>query len=114
MYDVYIGYKAQLKSYKKKYFDPFRRQYKFFYHYDKSDTTKFTYTNFGQLNFFKWAMEYNIIDYIELNYDVIMNAMYISGIKNNIELNNTENNINKIVKKVNEKNNTMIIYLKFD
>src|SRR6266566_4305166 len=30
-FDVHINYKAQLKSYKKKYFDPFRRKSKFNY-----------------------------------------------------------------------------------
>ena len=33
--DVHISYKAQLKSYKKKYFDPFKRHAKFTYHFKK-------------------------------------------------------------------------------
>ena len=31
IFNVHISYKAQLKSYKKKYFDPFRRKKKFFF-----------------------------------------------------------------------------------
>jgi hypothetical protein len=32
-------------------------------------------TTIGQLNFFKWALENNIVDYIKSNYDAIENDM---------------------------------------
>ena len=32
-------------------------------------------TTIGQLNFFKWAIEYKVIDYIEENYQQIENDM---------------------------------------
>jgi hypothetical protein len=76
---VHISYKAQLKSYKKKYFDPFRRRKKFYYKYDKNDSTKFLYTTIGQLNFFRWAFSNNIIEYVEENYDEINKAMIKSN-----------------------------------
>lgn len=64
-FNVHISYKAQLKSYRKKFFDPFRRGTKFYYNYDKSDENKKTLTTLGQLNFFKWAFSNKIIDYVE-------------------------------------------------
>lgn len=78
---VHISYKAQLKSYKKKYFDPFRRRndQKFNYKYDNSYPNKCLYTTIGQLNFFRWAFSNNIIEYVEKNYDEINKAMIKSN-----------------------------------
>jgi hypothetical protein len=73
-YSINIMYKAQLKSYKKKNFDFFRRDRKFRYVYDKENNKK-VITTLGQLNFFKWALSNNIIDYVEKHYDDINNAM---------------------------------------
>jgi hypothetical protein len=41
-------------------------------------------TTIGQLNFFKWAIEHNIVDYIKQHYDTIetdMNARNSSSVK---------------------------------
>ena len=73
-YSVNIMYKAQLKSYKKKNFDPFRRDKKFWYTYDKSEDNK-VLTTLGQLNFFKWAISNKIIEYVEKHYSEINLAM---------------------------------------
>ena len=78
-FNVHISYKAQLKSYKKKYFDPFRRRKKFLYYYDKSDKSKKMETTIGQLNFFRWAFSYEILNYVENNYKAIHNAMVVSN-----------------------------------
>lgn len=64
MFDVRISYKAQLKSYKKQYFDPFRRKKKFNYNFENGMSMK---TTIGQLNFFKWAFNYGIVPYVEKN-----------------------------------------------
>lgn len=72
--DVHISYKAQLKSYKKKYFDPFKRRTKFFYDFNGTITTPIQ-TTIGQLNFFRWAIESNVISYVEKNYVDITNEM---------------------------------------
>ena len=64
MFDVRVSYKSQLKSYKKRYFDPFRRRRKFVYYFSN---TKSINTTLGQLNFFKWAITNNIIEYVEKN-----------------------------------------------
>lgn len=72
-FNVHISYKAQLKSYKKKYFDPFRRHNKFNYHYENN--TKSVFTTIGQLNFFRWAFSNEIVEYVEKNHDIISNNM---------------------------------------
>ncbi len=60
--DVYQNYKLQLKSFSKKQFDPFCRKGKmlFFYTDDKSIET-----SCGQLCFFRWCFENNILNYVE-------------------------------------------------
>jgi hypothetical protein len=74
-FSINIMYKAQLKSYKKTNFDPFRRDRKFMYNYDKNDNTKQVITTLGQLNFFKWAISNNIIECVERHYETIIDAM---------------------------------------
>jgi hypothetical protein len=74
-FSINIMYKAQLKSYKKKNFDPFRRDRKFYYNYDKKDPTKNVITTLGQLNFFKWAISNKIIECVEKHYPVIIETM---------------------------------------
>ena len=78
IFDVHISYKAQLKSYRKKYFDPFRRRKKFDYSYDAENPELKMSTTLGQLNFFYWAMIHGIIEYIEKNLDNILKEMNTS------------------------------------
>lgn len=77
MIDIHISYKAQLKSYKKKYFDPFKRRTKFEYTF--KNIQKSICTTLGQLNFFKWSIENNIVEYVEKNYNDITHEMNISN-----------------------------------
>lgn len=72
-FNINISYKAQLKSFKKKYFDPFRRKKKFIFFFDKYNITLLT--TLGQLNFFRWAISYNIINYTNINYKTIMSKL---------------------------------------
>ena len=65
---VYLNYKLQLKAYSKKFFDPFCRRDRIYFYY-KDDT--YLETTVGQLNFFKWIIEHNIINYIKNNYEDI-------------------------------------------
>ena len=74
-FSINIMYKAQLKSYKKSNFDPFRRDRKFMYNYDKKDISKKVITTLGQLNFFKWAISNKIIECVERHYETIIEAM---------------------------------------
>ena len=64
-FKVYNDYKLKLRSYSKRRFDPFCRWDRISIPY-KNDTH--LQTTIGQLNFFKWAFENNVIDYIETNY----------------------------------------------
>jgi hypothetical protein len=75
-FTVHIGYKSQLKTYKKRYFDPFRRYKKFFYYY-KINTNQYKRfeTTLGQLNFFKWAFKKKVIEYVELHFIMLVASM---------------------------------------
>jgi len=64
-FKVYNDYKLKLKAYSKKRFDPFCRWDRITIPY-KNDTM--IQTTIGQLNFFKWALENEIIAYIKENY----------------------------------------------
>jgi hypothetical protein len=68
-FKVYVDYKLKLKAYSKKRFDPFCRWERISIPYKSKDT--FIETTIGQLNFFKWALENKVIDYIEKNYENI-------------------------------------------
>ena len=71
-FKVYTSYKLMLRSYAKKKFDPFCRWERISIPY-KGDTH--VQTTIGQLNFFKWAFDNNVIDYIETNYAAIEKDM---------------------------------------
>jgi hypothetical protein len=67
-FKVYNDYKLKLKAYSKRRFDPFCRWERISFPYDEN---KYVETTIGQLNFFKWSIENNIIDYIQTNYSAI-------------------------------------------
>ena len=69
--NIYASYKHALKSYSKNYFDPFCRNTRMVI---KINSYEFE-TNLGQLNFFMWAYKYDIITYIDNNYETIVNDM---------------------------------------
>ena len=71
-FKVYDDYKLKLKAYSKKRFDPFCRWDRISIPY-KNGT--FIETTIGQLNFFKWALENKVVDFIEENYDTIEKDM---------------------------------------
>lgn len=83
---VHTEYKLKLRSYKKKRFDPFCRWDRIVLPYEDN---KYIQTTIGQLNFFKWATENNIVEYIKNN-------------KQNIEDDMNKRNKNKDGKKRNE------------
>jgi hypothetical protein len=71
-FKVYDDYKLKLKAYSKKRFDPFCRWDRISIPYTNG---KFIETTIGQLNFFKWAIENKVVDYIEENYTDIEKDM---------------------------------------
>jgi hypothetical protein len=71
-FKVYHEYKLKLKAYAKVRFDPFCRWERISIPYDDANYME---TTLGQLNFFKWAIENQIINFIETNYAIIENDM---------------------------------------
>ena len=71
-FKVYNEYKLKLKAYCKRRFDPFCRWERISIPYDDEKQME---TTIGQLNFFKWAIENDIIEYIKNNYDTIEKDM---------------------------------------
>ena len=64
---VFLNYKSQLKAYTKKQFDPFCRRERINFYYDKYNSNKFIETTVGQLNFFRWSILNNVLQYIKDN-----------------------------------------------
>lgn len=81
--NIYNDYRAQLKSYSKLNFDTFRRHERISFYIDNNE---FIETTVGQLNFFRWVFNNNIINYVLDNYDIIYNSMI------NSNKNTTKNN----------------------
>jgi hypothetical protein len=81
LFDVKISYRARLNTYSKKHFDPFRRNKKFDYNYDKSDPLKLVETTLCQLNFFKWLFQYNLLEYVEQHFDKLKDKIGIYNIQ---------------------------------
>jgi hypothetical protein len=72
---VHLDYKSQLKAYSKKQFDPFCRRERISFSYGKGNEL---ITTVGQLNFFRWIIENNVIDFIQDNLDQIEKDMNTS------------------------------------
>jgi hypothetical protein len=67
LFNIYQSYKQQLKAFQKKYFDPFARGIRIPYFIANACII----TTIGQLNFFKWFISKNILDYVLKNKDLI-------------------------------------------
>jgi hypothetical protein len=79
---VYLSYKGQLKAYSKQYFDPNCRRERIMF---KIPGQEQFMTTIGKLNFFKWAMESNILDYIEAHEDELRTG-YNAYLKDTIQM----------------------------
>lgn len=71
-FNVYLSYRSQLKAYSKQQFDPFRRRDRMNFYFEKD---KFVETTVGQLNFFRWVIQNDILDYIEQHSTAIEDDM---------------------------------------
>jgi len=67
-FKVFNNYKLELKAYNKSRFDPFCRRDRITI--PVSGSTGMV-TTIGQLNFFKWAIENYVLEYIDENFDAI-------------------------------------------
>lgn len=65
---VYLNYKSQTKAYSKKLFDPFCRHDRIIFQCEGVDDFL---TTVGQMNFFRWAHEKGILDYISTHVEEI-------------------------------------------
>ena len=126
-FNINIHYKAQLRSYKKDYMDPFKRQ---------KSSKKFEYkcndycfiTSLCQLNFMKWIVENDILLYVNNNYEYLsskidyVNLFYKknkSSSSSNDSLNTIETNssfivdldFNKIDEKIKKKKKSFVMEL---
>ena len=93
-FKVFHHYKLELKAYSKVRFDPFSRRERIMIPYTNDTSLQ---TTIGQLNFFKWAIENQVLEYIENNYDEIeldMNSRN-SISKKNEEESETDNKTRK-------------------
>jgi hypothetical protein len=61
-FNVYLSYRSQLKAYSKQNFDPFRRRERIKFYYQKDKVVE---TTIGQLNFFRWIIQNNILEYVQ-------------------------------------------------
>lgn len=66
-FNMFLEYKSQLKAYSKRHFDPFSRRERVWF--------RGVHTTCGQLNFFKWAMQYGVLDYARQHHDAIEHDM---------------------------------------
>jgi hypothetical protein len=87
-FNVYLSYRNQLKAYSKEKFDPFRRNEHIVFYYD---IDKYIETTHGQLNFFRWVIQNDILDYIKDKMSVIESDMLITQKQNQNKKNDDDN-----------------------
>jgi hypothetical protein len=78
---VYLSYKGQLKAYSKQYFDPNCRRERIMFKIPGHEPFM---TTIGKLNFFRWALETKILDYIEAHQEDIRTG-YNVYLKNTLQ-----------------------------
>jgi len=78
-FQVHNAYKNQLRGYRKAMFDPFCRRKRIPFYYAEN---KCIITTIGQLNFFKWSIENNVLIYVQSHLEEIINDMNKHSKKN--------------------------------
>jgi len=71
LFNVFMEYKSQLKSYSKKMFDPFNRGERIIFNNHGNEI----YTTCGQLNFFRWVIKNDIVNECLKNLDDVEEDM---------------------------------------
>ena len=119
-FSVYDSYKSQLKAYHKRLFDPFCRGRRIYFEYYNGCEIE---TTVGQLNFFKWAIQNKVLDYVDTHIDRIVDHMSIkSATQDDDDQQDTEDNIPTIsnsgveitAEMEVEDDNTMVARIGFD
>jgi hypothetical protein len=99
---VYFHYKRELKAYSKRMFDPFCRRERIMF---QSRGYEPFVTTVGQLNFFRWALEKDILAYIKIHLDLIEKDMNTSMREHYGSTNSSNSSQPKTV--ISESNNTI-------
>ena len=91
---VYMSYKSQLKAYSKKLFDPFCRRERIMF--SLPGTEQFV-TTVGKLNFFRWAIEKNVIEYLKKHRETVEAEMntHMKQLSRSRSTRNTTNSSNE-------------------
>ena len=71
IFSVHCAYKSSLDGYSKKLFDPFCRTEKITYKLPESSEE--IHTTVAQLNFIRWCIKNNIVDYIRKHHNTLFN-----------------------------------------
>jgi hypothetical protein len=87
-FNVYLSYRNQLKAYSKEKFDPFRRNEHIIFYYDVDKSIETTH---GQLNFFRWVIQNDILEYIAENLEEIETDMLTTQKQNQNKKKDEEN-----------------------
>lgn len=106
-FKIYLDYKNQLRAYSKSNFDPFCRKNRLILNpytmtiVDSMVNSRCFYTTIGQMNFFRWLIKNDIINYLLLNLEHIERDMLDIAIQNKQKSNKkrcclSENNSKKI------------------
>uniref|UniRef100_A0A6C0KBV6 Uncharacterized protein n=1 Tax=viral metagenome TaxID=1070528 RepID=A0A6C0KBV6_9ZZZZ len=90
LFNLHNEYKNQLKAYSKKLFDPFCRRHRIYLQLGSSNKIENVYhslseasgtnviiTTVGQMNFFRWAIKYNVANYTVKNHSSIESDMLL-------------------------------------
>lgn len=87
-FNVYLSYRSQLKAYSKHLFDPFRRRDRIVFYFGKGVGVE---TTIGQLNFFRWLIQNDVLEYIDNNMEAIESDMLKTQKENSLKRNDEEN-----------------------
>ena len=95
-FNLYLQYRNQLKAYSKMLFDPFRRHERIIISCPFTQTGKLE-TTVAQMNFFKWLIENNVLEWIQnpKNMKDVENemALYLKEKKQTKAKNKSKNNV---------------------
>lgn len=95
--NLYLDYRAQLKSFAKINFDSFRRHNRITFFID-IDNNEYIETTIGQLNFFRWAFNNNVLQYAMQHYGTIYQHMINNNSHNKQTKEKKQGNIQDITK----------------
>ncbi len=69
--NMFLDYKANLKAFSKKSFDPFCRRERIMLQFDCDPEKKTYISTTAQLNFMKWAIESGVLEYCQNNIEIL-------------------------------------------